>query len=167
MARRARTVTSRRLTFTSTSRRFVLPPTGGFATRSEWERLTIALGTTAAIVGVSMLLFGPGDWLAWLGVLASPQEPAPGSFTIVTAPLVARIFAAGVLVWWGARRDYPWTVLAAAMITQPSVWQHTLSMAVGFLWLVRSPAIAQSDQPSSAGTAYDVAGAEEARVAAG
>jgi len=111
-----------------------------FAARREWRNVAIALGTTGAVIGLS-LLFSPGDWLAWLGVLGSPQEPPPGSFTIVTAPLAARLAAAAALVWWGAHRNYRWTVLAAVMIAQPSVWQHTLSMALGFFWLVRTPSV--------------------------
>lgn len=108
-----------------------------FAVRREWRSLGIALGATAAIVSVSFAV-DPEDWLAWLRVLGTPQEPPAGSFVILTAPLLLRLALAGTLVAWGARTNRRWTVIVAAFLALPAVWQHALSMFVGlvaFRWL--------------------------------
>lgn len=108
-----------------------------FAVRREWRSLGIALGVTLAIVVVSFLA-DPGAWTAWLAVLRSP--PIQAAEPIVTLPLLLRLILAAGLVTWGARTDRRWTVLAAAFLALPSVWETGLAMLVG-LWFLRQPIV--------------------------
>src|SRR5204863_469245 len=83
-----------------------------FACRREWRRLGLALATTAAIVGVSVLV-SPQLWLDWLHVLAgggSGGHPAGA----VDIPLVYRLPVALCLAVYAARRSRPAFLVAAA-----------------------------------------------------
>jgi hypothetical protein len=105
-----------------------------FAVRREWRKLGIALGATAAIAAASFAV-APGDWIDWIRYLTGAQE-TPAALTLVTAPLWARLLAAGALVVWGARTDRRWTVLVGAFLALPVLWFSSLSMLVG-LWALR------------------------------
>lgn len=107
-----------------------------FVMRREWRELGIALGATAAIAAVSFVL-APADWFAWLGILRAP--PVAAAAPILTAPLGLRLILAAALVAWGARRGERWTVLVAAFLALPSVWETALAMLVG-LWALRTTA---------------------------
>jgi len=107
-----------------------------FAIRREWRSLTIALGATAVIVVVSLIL-SPSDWFAWISTLAS--STGDGDWTVVTLPLLPRLVAAAAIVTWGAFRDQRWTVLVAAVLALPSVWLTAVSMIVGLLALRERP----------------------------
>lgn len=101
-----------------------------FAVRREWRSLTIALAATALIATVSFVI-SPGDWFAWVSVLASSTgEP---DWTVVTLPLLPRLLAAAAIVSWGALRNQRWTVLVGATLALPSLWLTAVSMAVGLL----------------------------------
>jgi Protein of unknown function (DUF2029). len=112
-----------------------------FAVRREWRSLSIALGVTTAIAGVSFVL-APSDWFAWAGLLVNP--PTLDLAPIVTAPLVLRLLFAAGLVTWGALRGYRWTVIIAAYLALPSVGLAAAGMLVGLLALRgRGPADAE------------------------
>lgn len=105
-----------------------------FAVRREWRSLGIALGATAAIVGVSFLL-APSDWIDWFVSLArTAQDDPPFS---IHAPLLGRLAAAAALVVWGARTDRRWTVVVAATISLPTLWVHGFAMLAGVIALHR------------------------------
>ena len=106
-----------------------------FVVRREWRKAAIAAGATAAVVAVSFLL-SPADWLAWSAFLLADQARPEGSFVLVTAPLLLRLPVAAALVVWGALTDRRWTVLVAAFLALPSVWEHSVTMLLG-LWLLR------------------------------
>lgn len=108
-----------------------------FVVRREWRSLAIAFGATAAIALVSFVVT-PGDWLAWFRLLTTPATPE-GHQLVVTLPLPIRFVLSGALVVWGARRDYRWTVLAAAFLALPVVWYAGLAMLVGLWWLRPRP----------------------------
>lgn len=107
-----------------------------FVVRREWRKAAIAFGATAAVVFVSFLL-SPEDWLAWPRFLLADQTRPEDSFVIVTAPLVLRLPIAAGLVVWGAITNRRWTVLVAAFLALPSVWEHSLTMLVGLAWIAR------------------------------
>jgi glycosyl transferase family 87 len=92
-----------------------------FAVRREWRALGIALGVTAAIVAVSLLVDGQlwVDWLAFIG--STPEGGSVAQFQI-PVPLWLRLPAAAVLVIWGARTDRRWTVPLAATLALPVLW---------------------------------------------
>jgi len=105
-----------------------------FVVRREWRSLGIALGATAAIVGVSFVL-APSDWVDWFVSLArTTQDDPPLSIHV---PLVARLAVAVVLVAWGARTDRRWTVMVAATISLPTLWVHGFAMLAGVIALHR------------------------------
>ncbi len=105
-----------------------------FVVRREWRSLVIALGATAAIVGVSLALT-PDLWAAWLHSLTQTSEP--GSGNTVAIPLPYRVLVAAILVVWGARTDRRWTVVVGATISIPVLWLNGLAMLAGVVALHR------------------------------
>lgn len=102
-----------------------------FAFRGEWRKLAIALGVTAAIALPTMAL-APSLWLDWLGVLGQGARQTDGG------PLLLRLPLAVVVLWIGARRDWPWVVPLASMLGLPILWSvHGLSMLLGVVWYLR------------------------------
>lgn len=92
-----------------------------FAVRREWRPLAIALGTTAVIVVISLLI-DADLWRRWLetDVLGGTgQSPDQAHLPI---PLWLRLPAAAALVIWGARTNRRWTVAAASAIALPVLW---------------------------------------------
>lgn len=130
-----------------------------FLVRREWRNLAIALGVTAAIVGVSLAV----DfrlWVDWvnnqvLGSLGtSPNQPH------LDIPLLIRLPAAALLVTWGARTDRAWTVPVAAAIAMPVLWIAAFSVAAAAL-AVERPEL----QPRTASATTDERGSELAGAA--
>ncbi len=105
-----------------------------FVVRREWRSLFIALGVTAALAAVSLVLT-PDLWAAWLRSLTQTSEP--GSGNTVAIPLPYRLAVAAVLVVWGARTDRRWTVVVAATISIPVLWLNGLAMLAGVVALHR------------------------------
>jgi hypothetical protein len=98
-----------------------------FAVRGEWRKLAIALGATAAIVAVSVVLT-PTLWPEWFSVLStSAQQPAQG-FRALPIPLVPRLVVAALIIAWGARTDRRWTVPVGVTIASPVVWMGALAI---------------------------------------
>lgn len=129
-----------------------------FVVRREWRKAAIAFGATAAIVAVSFVM-APGDWFDWFRYLATPQTHEGHLF--ISAPLWMRLAFAAGLVTWGARTDRRWTVLVAAFLALPSVWETGLAMLLG-LWLLRPR---HSDEPGHEGTRPAHASLDGGRVA--
>jgi hypothetical protein len=115
-----------------------------FAGARQWRNLAIALGTTAAIAAVSLVI-APQQWIEFAKVNAAafayfdpPRPyPIPVSF-LIRAPL-----AAAIALWggWTGRR---WTVPVAATIALPIIWVHGLSMLVAIIALAREDAKAKA-----------------------
>lgn len=102
-----------------------------FVVRREWCHLAIALGVTAALVAVSVVLDlarGGGLWAGWLASISSTAGGTPLNQTSIPVPLLVRFPAALVLVAWGARTDRTWTVPVAATLALPVLWVSGLSM---------------------------------------
>lgn len=108
-----------------------------FAVRREWRSLGIALGVTAALIGVSFVL-NPGAWLEWVTLLARQSGDYADKNPVISAPLVVRLVAAALLVTWGARTDRRWTVIVAAYLALPVTWITGLSMLCGLVLLTMS-----------------------------
>jgi hypothetical protein len=92
-----------------------------FAVRGEWRKLAIALGTTAAIAGVSFLI-DPGAWGEWIRfITANVATPSP--VPVVPIPAWVRFPVAIALIVWGARTDRPWTLPIACGIASFALYE--------------------------------------------
>ena len=119
-----------------------------FVVRREWRQLAIALGTTAAVVGISFVLL-PNAWFQWAEVL-SRVAGRDGTWAAVPIPFIVRLpFAIAVVVWgaWTGRR---WTVPVAGMLALPALWYGGLSMLLAVIAL-RDP-VAPMRPPSRSTT---------------
>jgi hypothetical protein len=105
-----------------------------FAVRREWRSLAIAVGATAAIVLLSLVI-APAYWADFVRSIASNVDQ-PQYFSI-PPPAVIRIPLAAVVVIWGARTDRPWTVPVAATLGLPILWPHGLSVLLAALPFLR------------------------------
>jgi Glycosyltransferase family 87 len=99
-----------------------------FAVRREWRPLAIALGVSAAVVAVSLLV-DAHLWVAWLeeSVLKTAGGAPLNQFSIAI-PLLIRLPGAGLLVAWGALTDRRWTVPVAATLGLPILWPSGLAV---------------------------------------
>ncbi|HEV7809946.1 MAG TPA: glycosyltransferase family 87 protein [Candidatus Limnocylindrales bacterium] len=92
-----------------------------FVVRREWRSLAIALGTTAAIVGVSVLV-SPREWTDWIRfITANVATPSP--VPVVPIPSWIRFPAAVALIVWGARTNRPWTLPIACAIASFALYE--------------------------------------------
>jgi len=108
-----------------------------FAVRREWRSLAIALGATAAIVGVSWLV-SPGLWASWFD---AARSSAPPERVADFVPLPVRVILAAAVVALGAMRNRPWTVPVGAAIAMPVLWPAALSVLVAVIPLSRRPSV--------------------------
>jgi glycosyl transferase family 87 len=92
-----------------------------FAVRREWRSLGVALGVTAVIALVSLIVDG-GQWGAWLRLLSDTNDGASVNQFQIAVPLLVRIPISVALVAWGARTDRRWTVPVAATLALPILW---------------------------------------------
>ncbi len=89
-----------------------------FAFRREWRSFGIALGTTAAIVAVSLVTV-PSLWADWIGALATMTTlPQPG----LGPPLLLRLPVAVGLVWFAATTERRWLLPVACFLAMPNAW---------------------------------------------
>ncbi len=115
-------------------------PTAGvallwFAVRREWRSLAVALGTTAAIGGVSFLI-APALWFAWAQLMVGSASHIPGD-ALIRVPLPVRLAVAAVVVVVGARRNRKWVVPVAGLIALPVIWVGSLALLVATIPLFR------------------------------
>jgi hypothetical protein len=103
-----------------------------FAVRREWRSLAIALGATAAIVAVSLLI-SPRSWLEWLGVIDSSVGKTSGTWAALPIPLWFRLPIAVIVVAWGARTNRRWAVPVAAMLALPALWYGGLTILLAII----------------------------------
>lgn len=100
-----------------------------FVVRREWRNLALALGVTAGIAIVSLVM-RPDLWQAWLRhVLTSNEiaEPAPNAIHVST---FLRVAVGALIVAWGARTNRRWTVALGSTLALPILWIHGLAMLV-------------------------------------
>ena len=87
-----------------------------FAVRREWRALGLAIGATAAVATVSVVL-APSAWSEWFTFLLA----SPGRSQL----LVARTLLAALLVAFGAVTGRRWLVPVAVWLALPIVWVNS------------------------------------------
>lgn len=92
-----------------------------FAVRREWRNLAIALGATAVLVAVSLVV-DFGLWQQWIDkeLLVSLRQPP--NQPQIPIPLLLRLPAAAILIAWGGLTNRKWTVPLGAAIAMPVLW---------------------------------------------
>jgi hypothetical protein len=111
-----------------------------FAMRREWRNLSVALGTTGAIVTGSFLL-APDLWWQWLGLLTANAGIAAPDLAL-PIPLLLRLPVAIGVIAWGALTDRRWVVPIGATLAKPILWPAQLSLLVACIPLA-TPRIAR------------------------
>ena len=114
-----------------------------FAARREWRSLAIALGVTAAIVGVSLAI-DRQLWSEWISFLSATPEGGSVAQFQIPVPLWVRLPLAVVLVVWGALTDRRWTVPLAATLALPVLWISGFAICAACLPLARRQATSQA-----------------------
>lgn len=102
-----------------------------FLVRREWRSLSVAIGVTAAIAGVSFVI-APQSWFGWLGLLRND-----GASQAVS--VVPRLAIAAVIVTWGAWTSRPWTVPVASMVAAPVIYSDSFAILLAALVLAKDP----------------------------
>jgi hypothetical protein len=92
-----------------------------FLVRREWRNLGIALGLTAVIGVVSLLVDGE-LWRDWVALAVSAESGGQVPQAQVPVPLLVRLPAAALVVTWGALTDRRWTVPIAVTLALPVLW---------------------------------------------
>ncbi len=105
-----------------------------FLVRREWRNLGIALGLTAAIGAVSLLVDGR-LWTDWIALAVNAESGGQVTQAQVPIPLLIRIPASAVIVIWGARTDRRWTVPVAVTLALPVLWPSGFAVLAGCLAL--------------------------------
>jgi hypothetical protein len=106
-----------------------------YAVRREWRPLAIAIGTTAALVGISFVL-APGAWRQWITVLAQGSGIAPTT-THLDLQLTLRLPAAVLLIAWGARANQRWVLPVGVMLALPIVWLNSFAVLLALVPSIR------------------------------
>jgi Glycosyltransferase family 87 len=106
-----------------------------FAARREWRSLGIALGATAVVAALSMII-DPAAWLGWLGMIGRLDFPSSPILTYLPVPVWIRLPLVAALVVWGARTDRPWVMPIAACLSLPTVWLNSPTIILGVLPLL-------------------------------
>ncbi len=107
-----------------------------FAFRREWRAFAIAMVSTAALAGISLVV-APDLWRQYVATMVDNLAYDPGHPYPVPVPLAIRLAVAVALVAWGARTDRRWIVPVAATISLPIIWFHGLAMLVAAIPLWR------------------------------
>jgi hypothetical protein len=89
-----------------------------FVVRREWRSAAIALGTTAALVLVSLMTV-PWAWAEWLAFLTRSGAAPDAALAL---PLSLRLAAAAALTVWGARTNRPWVLAIVLWLAMPTAW---------------------------------------------
>jgi hypothetical protein len=111
-----------------------------FAVRGEWRNLAIAVGTTAAIVAVSVAV-APGMWVEFTRFAVSNAGVAP-PVPVVPIPLFVRLPMSIALIVWGARTDRRWTVPIAAGWASLALYEWSALV----IWLAALPLLRPADR---------------------
>lgn len=106
-----------------------------FAVRREWRQLAIALGVTAGIVAVSVLL-APQAWVEWIATLRD-NAAAPAAVAAHIPPIGVRLVLATGLVALGAWRNWPAILPLAIIIALPVFWFASMSLLLVWIWQMR------------------------------
>jgi hypothetical protein len=125
-----------------------------FLVRREWRNLGIALGVTAVVGGVSLMVDG-SLWPDWIAYALSAESGTQVAQAQVPIPLLVRIPVAAVVVTWGALTDRRWTVPVAVTLALPVLWPSGFAVLAGCLALSPWAGRAWFRSPSGPGTIGD------------
>jgi hypothetical protein len=101
-----------------------------FAFRGEWRHFGIAVGTTAAIALIGIVLT-PALWVEWVQLLTNAaRQPALGP------PIGMRLAVALPILWWAARGDRRWALPIVVFLTLPTIWLHGFSILAATIALI-------------------------------
>ena len=89
-----------------------------FVARREWRNLAFALGATAAITLVGVVL-APSLWAEWIRSLAIASNVPPPTGV---PPLIVRLPIAAAVAWYAGRTGRAWLVPVAAFVGMPIWW---------------------------------------------
>lgn len=106
-----------------------------FVARREWRALGIALGATAVIAGVSLVL-APHLWRDWIEVLMASSGRETTWLGSLLGPLWFRVVLATCIAFVGGLAGYRWPVALAVMLAIPALWNITPSVLVALVPLV-------------------------------
>ena len=98
-----------------------------FLVRREWRHLGVAIGATAALVLVSLVVDAQ-LWREWIVDGLLPVASGPVQQVYIGVPLLVRLPLAALLVAWGARTNRAWTVPAGAALALPVLWLSGLAV---------------------------------------
>ena len=112
-----------------------------FAVRREWRRLAIALGVTAALVAVSLVV-DARLWQEWIDKELLVSLRTPPNQPQIAIPLLVRLPIAAAVVIWGARTNRKWTVPLAAALAMPVLWIAAFSVLAA-VFAVDRPELAE------------------------
>jgi hypothetical protein len=128
-----------------------------FLTRREWRPFFVALGITAAIVVVSVVI-DPGAWGRWFAFLRTPFPPP--DYILIDYPVVPRLIVAALLVVLAASRNRPGALPLIVLLALPAVWFTASVVALAV------PRLARSSVAAPNGTVIDVIAEKFVRVRA-
>jgi glycosyl transferase family 87 len=119
-----------------------------FLVRREWRAFVLAIGVTAAIAAISLLL-DRSAWESWLRLLQTDLSGAgQGTFQTVgwyvPIPLLPRLVVAAVVVALAAWTDRRWLMPIAVALALPVIWLNSLAVLAATvpLWRTSIPSSA-------------------------
>jgi hypothetical protein len=129
-----------------------------FLVRREWRNLAIALGVTATLVVVSLVV----DfrlWQEWIDkeLLVSLRQPP--SQPQIDIPLLIRMPIAAAIVVWGALRNRKWTVPLAAALAMPVLWISAFAVLAALPAMGRPELAERTTEPREAAVVRPAIGA--------
>jgi hypothetical protein len=128
-----------------------------FVVRREWGSLLMVAGTTAAVVGLSLVL-APALWADWLGVLVRSSHGGKDGYWLCIGmpPLPLRLILAAVIVSAGAWRDWRPAIAVAALLASPDLWPWTPAILLAMPRLARRGDVAEASLRAGRGRLADV-----------
>lgn len=104
-----------------------------FAARRDWRALGVALGTTAAIAGASLVV-APDLWRQWVELLAAAPSQAgqtwAGQFL---GPLWVRLAMAAAIAILAGLAGWRWPIAIVLCLSIPVLWMVSLSCLVALV----------------------------------
>jgi len=117
-----------------------------YVARREWRSLASALGVTAAIVVIGVVI-APGLWVDWIRSLAGS---AAGPTVPGVPPIWIRLPIAAAVAWYAGRTDRAWLVPVAVFLGLPHLWIQGLAILTASFPLYWERARWQARQPAAA-----------------
>lgn len=107
-----------------------------FAARRDWRSVGIALGVTAVMVGLSIVL-APGAWREWLDRLAIESARAePGPWASLAGPLWTRLGLAALVSVLAGALGLRWPLAIAFVLALPNPSPQSLAVLTALVPLI-------------------------------